>query len=98
MPHLCGVNQKLIVEALTSVRKGRICAFLCCGSLATANNIYFNTFSRLFITLNNFSKIFYKIQYFIGVVYCGLPRCDAVMCGRHTKLEGIYSGTQRSQY
>ena len=26
MPHLCGVNQKLIVEALTSLRKGRICA------------------------------------------------------------------------
>jgi hypothetical protein len=23
MPHLCGVNQKLIVEALSSLRKGR---------------------------------------------------------------------------
>jgi novel protein kinase C delta type len=25
MPHLCGVNQKLIVEALASLKKGRTC-------------------------------------------------------------------------
>jgi len=89
MPHLCGVNQKLIVEALTSVKKGRICAFLICRNLATANSIYFNTLSPLFITLNYFVKTFYKIQHFICVVYYGLLRCDAIMCGRRTHLQGI---------
>jgi len=43
--------------------------FLYCRNLAAANSIYFNTFSRLFITLNDFVKIFYKVQYFICVVY-----------------------------
>jgi len=41
MPHLCGVNQKLIVEALTSVRKGRICAFLILSQLGYSKHHLF---------------------------------------------------------